>query len=103
MAETMAAAANGSSSSASSRNNNQPTIYQLNVTGIVYCCVQSQVKTLEKYFPCISVLRATIDPSLILKKPSPYVEISVDGKFVRKTESVKNSHEPSWSSEIHTL
>jgi hypothetical protein len=49
------------------------------------------------------VLRAAIDAALITKKPSPYVEVVVDGKSVRKTEVVKNTYEPTWSNETFTV
>lgn len=88
MAETALAGATASSSSttspastSSARNNNHPTFHQLNFT----------------------VLRAVIDAALITKKPSPYVEVVVDGKSVRKTEVVKNTHEPTWSNETFTV
>lgn len=51
----------------------------------------------------MTVLKATVDPACITKKPSPYVEILVDGKVVRKTEAVKNTHEPTWSNETFTV
>lgn len=81
MAESVVAAATTSSGSSSSRNNNQPLFHQLN----------------------LSVLKATVDPVCVTKKPSPYVEVLVDGKVVRKTEAVKNSHEATWSNETFTV
>ena len=48
-------------------------------------------------------MRAKIDPISITKKPSAYVEVTVDGKLARKTEIVKNTYEPTWSNETFTV
>lgn len=96
-----AAASSSSSSSAASRNNNHPAIHQLNLSGKVLLRVMEVpcLKCASKF----AVVRIVLDQALIPKKPSPYIEISVDGKFAKKTESVKNTHEASWTNEIHTL
>lgn len=36
-------------------------------------------------------------------KPNPYVEVLVDGKSVRKTETLKNTHHPRWDQELTVL
>ena len=90
-----------SPTSASSRNNNQPHLHQLNLSGsrnFYTKSIQEWVITFS-----IAVLKATVDPSCITKKPSPYVEILVDGKVIRKTEAVKNTHEPTWANETFTV
>ena len=99
MAETVAATANSSSSSGS---RNTTSFHQLNFTGMTLL-QDFHESTYSKSFLLCPVLKATVDASCIPKKPSPYVEILVDGKVVRKTESLKNTHEPTWTNETFTV
>lgn len=50
-----------------------------------------------------AVLKANLDPTCCSKKFTAYIEVYVDGKLARKTESIKNTHEPVWSNETFTV
>ncbi len=90
-------------SSSSPRNNNHPTYHQLNLSSNSIKSTSFLCFYLLFIFFSHPVLRAKIDPACITKKPSAYVEVSVDGKVVRKTETVKSTHEPTWANESFTM
>lgn len=54
-----------------------------------------------------SSFNSTVDHAVLRNngflKPNPYVEILVDGKAVRKTETLKNTHHPRWDQELTVL
>lgn len=99
MADTVVSTGSSSSSSGSRSNS---SYHQLNLSGFKHLRQLVFIKLLIESYSR-TVLKATVDPSCVAKKPSPYVEVLVDGKVVRKTEVVKNSHDPVWTNETFTV
>lgn len=60
------------------------------------------VNNLCQFFCCFLVEHASLRNNGFLK-PNPYVELSIDNKSIRKTETVKNSTVPKWNEEFTIL
>ncbi|CAG9771972.1 unnamed protein product [Ceutorhynchus assimilis] len=52
---------------------------------------------------CVTVETAHIRSTSSFIKPSPYVEITIDGQTPRKTETVKNTTQPKWNETFNLL
>lgn len=69
------------------------TLYANNTDGFLYLCNYN-------FFFLILVVSAKLSSTSVLFKPSPYVELSVDGHAPVKTDYNKNTLCPKWEQQI---